>query len=248
MIKRYKRMDAQTKRFTVIENLKKELFSNISLLMMKTDKAALLNTDAAKKAKSYYKGGYEDSSNIPYDAIAPLVLFFIPSSSGSWELSTEFIMEALKSGELVTFDAASNTHSLSPVHQNLLKLVKEIKRFKHAADLTDTREDKFREKYVQVIRAKQPIITIKNTDLISTFANYNTQMNIVALSKAIIDALEGNNNSLSNLQLLPASPLEEEKKQMEKEIVSEQDVRNYFNMPEPPVISNFAIDTDDWEN
>lgn len=223
-------MDEQTKRFTVIENLKKELFANISEFMIKVQETPMLLTATATKAKSHFKGNFTDSSTFPYDDIIHLVLHFMPSSGRAWKVSTDFTLEAIKSGEFVEIDPISKTRRFSLVHLALLRLLDEIKRFKNAADQADKMENIFREKYVHQIRAKEPMITVENSELLYTFANYNSQMNIINLSKAIIESLEGNSASLDSLNLLSSSPIEEEKKQIAKEEISEKDIRNFFGI------------------
>ena len=146
--------------------------------------------------------------------------------------STKFIDQALISGEFLEYDSDLNTYRSGLVNNALFKLKENIERLRYMEQTSKDILMKFVDKYKDNLKYEGELSvnnSVNNTDLMIPMALMGCQQNIVMLSIALVKALDGNMDILSNLTLNPVSPLSEEAERLKKETATVDEVIEWIN-------------------
>jgi hypothetical protein len=208
-------------RVALITNLKRELLSNLIHLTSKSkDKRINLHTFYADLARKHFKGGWADSSSMPSRYVKWLVMYLI-AKVYSKRLSTQFIDQALTSGEFLEFDFELNSYKIGQMHDALFQLKRQVAQLNSFGEgYLDERVTDFILKYSP---KNNPSVNgdgdmfIDNEELVVPLACYDCEMNVAILCIALLKALDGDYSRLTNLQLRPPNPIESEAERIEQE-------------------------------
>jgi hypothetical protein len=214
-------------RIALRENLKRELLSNLVHLTRKHEGNIDLNCSWASFAKKCVRGDFKASSIMPGRYLRWLVMFAITGSVGHW-LSTQFLDQSLISGEFLEYDPSLNTYKDSIISDALFRLRENIgslksgEQFSHDAILT------FIVKYNDVAKQENDV-SVSNSDLLAPLGIADLQQNIVALSRALIKAFNGDYGDISSLKLSLLSPLPIEAERIKSETATIEEIADWIN-------------------
>lgn len=213
-------------------NLKREIKYNLSLLTEELEGGVGVITYYGTKARHHFKGSYTDYSEIPREELVSFIFFYLDVVNSPFKLSVTFTNQALISGEFLDFDSSTNSYQLSLVHNALFHLQEHINRLKELQADYKARRPDLMNKYLTKLQSPQCTkIRIFNLELATPFAIYNCHQNIIRLCLSILKALDGNNERLLNLKILPPSPFEKESKNLQHswERVNVEDVERWMD-------------------
>jgi hypothetical protein len=214
-------------------NLKRELITNLVELLEKDKKNNIrLHTFYADFAREHLKGGTDDASTMPSRYIKWLVMYLIAKASGD-KLSTQFIDQALITGEFLEYDFNSNSYKIGLLHQALFSLKQNIVRLRSLGEGTlGDRIGAFLDKYMPrnnpIIKATAKDITIPNEELTIPLAYYDCERNVTELCVGIFKALNDDFSRISDLKLRASSPIEEMAEGIEQETPTIEDVMKWL--------------------
>ncbi len=203
-------------RVALSRNLKREIKYNLSLLTEELKDGTGIITYYGTCAKNHLKGSYTDYSEIPREKLFHFIFFYLDVVNSPFKLSVKFTEQALISGEFLDFDRNTNNYQIGLLHNALFHLQEHINRLKELQADYKARRPDLMNKYADKIKSPQCTkIRIFNLELATPFAIYNCHQNIVRLCLGILKGVDGDNERLLNLKLLPPSPFEKESKDLQ---------------------------------
>jgi hypothetical protein len=217
----------------LITNLRRELLYNLTLLTGKGKKDGVIrfNTFWGDVAREQLKGDYHDSSSIPAKHLQWLGMYLIVKCSGS-KLLTQFLEQALASGEFLEYSVDTNRFNIGLIHDALLKLQENIRRLRsleteHFEKRIDALIAKFSPRDNPIMKTDS-IISFSNEELATPFAFYDCEKNISDLCVALIKGLDGEYGYLQGLKLRPTSPVESMAENIKAETSTIEDIENWL--------------------
>jgi hypothetical protein len=165
-----------------------------------------------------------DSSEYTGNHLIWLAMFLICGGNVGKRLRMTALTEAIISGEFLEYDPAIGMHTVGNLQRALMDLESHVARwralgtsdvFAIASELVQNQQYKSK---------RESPFSIPNERLLVPFAIHDIAENILALSKAIYQALNGNVAALASVRLRPSSPIEEENECIEAERPSNDDV------------------------
>jgi hypothetical protein len=193
------------------KNLRRELLSNLVYLTEKHDGKITAHCDWAAPARECVQGNWQAATNMPARYLRWLVMFAVTSKLGHW-LTTQFIDQALLSGEFLEYDPSLHLFKDSAASNVLFQLRENVGRLKSQSQFSSDATLSFVGKYEDIAKEEKDVY-VNNIDLLAPLGDANTQQNIVTLSAALIRILDGN-YELGSLKLYPSSPLPSEAERM----------------------------------
>jgi hypothetical protein len=210
-------------------NLKRELLQNLIAMTGKNTKdgRVYLNTLWADHARRTFQGEHDEETSYPAKYLKWLGGYLIARTSAE-KLITQFLDQALLSGEFLSYDVEENLYKSSAIHEALYKLRENIKRLRLLeAPLYEEQRYKliarFSPKDNPIMRTDS-LVSVENGDLIPTFAFYDCEKNISDLCVAIIKALEGDESRLRAVELRLTSPVQSSAEGIQKETPTLEDI------------------------
>lgn len=200
-------------------NLKRELLTNLTQLLRKFDDSIGSLVGMSSRARTHLKGGYSDSSSIPFSDLKSLTLYLLLKPNSS-RLSTLFIDEALASGHFLEFDLEENIFTAGVLVKRLIDLRSNIEQLRIVEGNVN-----FSAEYVKLEAYwkggnSQRNIRVPNQTLLIPFAHADNVTNVIVLLRGILNALDGDTEALNNIELLPTSPIEEEANRIKSQQVT----------------------------
>jgi hypothetical protein len=217
----------------LLANLKRELLLNLAHLTQKgKDKKITFKTYWGDLARRSYKGGINDSSNMPIRYLKWLAIYLMFKCSAD-SLSTQFLDQALTSGAFLEYDFDLNTYKGGMIHNALFQLKGNINRMKFFSEgAIYDRLIAFSSRYVPVNNPSVNTdinVTVSNEDLMTPLACYDCEQNVAMLCMAIVKALDGDTKLLASLKLNPSSPSADEAEKIEAERTTIDDVVTWLD-------------------
>lgn len=210
-------------RIALLENLKRELYSNLTNLTMKCDKQLRPTGNFyASFARQCFQGDSIDSSRMPGRYFRWLFMY-VPIAGPGNKLSSQFIDQALVSGEFLEFDAPCGRYKSGEVSNAFFQLREDIGRLRLLEQSFETPRVDFLRKYGPGIMSESEV-SVSNMELTYPFAIYDCEQNIVSLSIALVKLLDGEGEALKNVTINPTSPLVNEAAKIKEEEVTIEDV------------------------
>ncbi len=199
-----------------IANLKAELTGNLRTLFTKSDSKVRPLYEWATPARQQLTGGFGDSSTYEGKYLVRLGMFVLWAGGVGKNLKTMFLDEALNSGEFLEFDHQQDSYVVGKVQQALINLKDQIERLRFGEEAFSALK---RQQLVEAFKPKknQTAVRVTNDELVLVFAAHDLQANIVRLSEAIYQALDGNPSAIDKLNLYPSSPFVEENERISEE-------------------------------
>lgn len=206
-------------RIALKENLRRELLSNLTHLTMHYQGKVHANADFyASPARRSLCGEADSCSTIPGRYLRWLLMYSLVGGHGD-KYSSQFIDQALISGEFLEYDRNLNAYRSGLINNSLIQLRENIDRLKSIGQNFGSQRVSLLEKYKAYMKREEDV-SVSNVDLIMPLAIVDCELNIVNLSTALVKALDGDYKKLEGLKLYPSSPLATEAEKIEKETVS----------------------------
>lgn len=216
-------------RVALITHLKAELCSNLAWLTLKYKEQIILTHRFVVEAMQFYDGETTSSSNVPGKDLKELLLYVLRTTRAS-NLSTQFIDQALLSGQFLEFDRNLNTFRSGILDTALAQLRENINNLKKLVEEEPSKAylQNFVLKYGNVPNTAQ-LFAVENLELFLLFGMANLQENVVQLSIALFKALEGDKEKLSKLKVKSPSPIQVGAKKIPTETPAKDDVVEWIN-------------------
>ena len=209
------------------ENLRRELLSNLTHLTMHYKNEVHANADFyASAARRSISGAIDASSTMPGRYLRWLVMYLVVAGSGE-KLSTQFVDQALTSGEFLEYDRNLNLHRSGLINNSLVQLRENIDRLRSIGRIFRSRLESLLQKFEPYMK-REDDISVSNLDLLTPLAVADCELNIVNLTVALIKAIDGDHQNLENLRLFPSTPFASEAQKIEKESVSIDEISNWI--------------------
>lgn len=213
-------------------NLKRELISILQELASKRENGTIyLQTHWADLARGQLTGGFKDSTKMPKKHVSWLVMYVLTKSSVD-RLPTQFIDQALRSGEYLQYDLGANTFAFSLVHNGLLLLQDNIQYLKrlnnqYAHEQIEAFILKYSPRGNPHMKSAGNIV-ISNQELMLPFAFYDAEKNIADLCIALLKALDGDSTRLRSVPLRPANPIQPMAEELESETATTDELAHWI--------------------
>jgi len=204
------------------ENLKHELYSNLIQLTQKYKEKITPSYRWASFARQHLIDDYDASSQMPGRYLRRLVIYALEGGGGN-RLSTCFINQALISGEFLDYYPDLNTYQSGPINKALLELRENIDRLRFMQQFSRDELTGFVGKYKGLSKTEENV-TVSNKDLLMPLALADCEQNILALTVALVKALDSDMTLLLKLNLNPTSPLLTEAEKIKNETPSLEDI------------------------
>lgn len=217
-------------KIALIENLKRELLHNLIEITQKRKDGEIIPRSAffTSASRSRLHGNWNDSTEMPDRYLRWLIMYLLTVGSGQ-KLSTQFIDQALSTGEFLEYDPDTGVYKSGLLNNALIQLRQNTDRLRSISG------PDFREQVAVFISKYQPHIysggdvSISNRELVPVFAISDCEQNVTELSCALFKALEGNHEELKVITLRPTSPLLTEAEQIESETPTIKDIADWIN-------------------
>lgn len=220
-------------------NLRQELLSNIVLLTGKYKDDIHFNTQWGEFARARWVGGLDDSSKMPGRYLKWLGLYGLFRTRGE-RLSSQFIDQALTSGEFLEYDFKNNSYVIGPVHKALFALKENIQKLRNFSEkVFDDRImsliDKYSPKNNPAIASDKEII-VTNQEILPAVACCDCERNVADLAVALFKALHGDLSGLSNFHLRASTPDEKMAEEIKNERTSVEEIEEWLKTQISPVV------------
>lgn len=210
------------RRVALSANLRDELISNLRHLLSRNSKGKAQPLYRwANVARSQFSGPVEGASSIVGKHLSWLAVFAIAANARDL-LRSQALDEAIISGEFLEFSRERNQYFAGDLQQGLVKLQYEMKRLS-SGEVASKFEDrsKLAVRFRSYSGMDEPV-QVNNMQLMGVMNLHDRHYNIVALSKAIILALEEGGFSCS--ELYEVSPFDDQSELIKKETPSTEEV------------------------
>lgn len=202
-------------------NVKMEIGNNLKEFFSREKGNLVFQGEWARFAIEKISGGVTDNSSLKGDHLRWLCSYLLLNRAAN-DMSTEFIDEALKSGEFLEYCVKIKAYKASDFHEALFQLKKQILLFRSASSYAKEHQE-FILKYKQYRGDVK--VPVPNIELLTISAMFNSQVNILTLSRYVIAHI---NNvkvmKLSDLALKPIHACRMETERISAEKVSCDDV------------------------
>ncbi len=180
-------------------NLRYELLNNLKELLFRTGTDVKRITFWGTLARNSVIGGTDDTSNIRAEFLKWLGVFFVMSVHCN-RLSTMFLDQALKSGELLQFNLDKNTLTRGRLLETLTLLRNEITTLRNR-NLELESKDFIKLRAYYEGRDRKTDVRVKNLDLLMLFSVYDRIENVINITLSLLKAIQGDMSVLDNMTL-----------------------------------------------
>ena len=150
-------------------------------------------------------------------------------SSKGHNLRTYFIEEAISTGLFLQFSNKKSAYEDTDFSRYLSVLRNRIARFIRFAEFASEHKVKFMQKYKDLKGTPDETeIKIDNRDILHFLVLHDCEEDIINISKALFNYLDGNSVAFNSLKLCPDSPFEDENKQLAKEKPTADETINWL--------------------
>src|SRR5258708_20959403 len=125
-------------------------------------------------------------------------------------LSTQFVDQALTSGEFLEYDFKSNSYAIGPCHKALFSLKESVERLKGFSNGTFDEQimtliDRYSPKNNPGIQSDKER-TVSNMEITAAIACNDYEQNVADLCVSLLKAFDGDLTHLTNLKLRAPTP------------------------------------------
>lgn len=221
------RIGANLLRTALLANLKAEITSNFQVLSHMNGDTVHPTYQWGCCARQSLHGSIDGSSDFDGQHLKWLGIFAAIGCGLGRNLSTSALEEAITSGEFLDFDRQANAFVVGPMQDSLLLLKRSIDRLRWNEELMDPNSrTKMAREFAPLDANRQ--LTIRNLQLIPILSIHDSQSNVVALSRAIYKAADGDYSELATVQLFGDSPLDEENETMQRERPTKEQIERWL--------------------
>lgn len=209
-------------RIAMKANLRRELIDNLIILLKKHDGQVDTSYTWASFARQHLQGDMNSSSQMPARYLRRTLIYSI-TVSRSKNISTQFIDQALRSGEFLEYQRESASYVSGLLNERLFELRNRIEVFRLLIESFREPLNQLFSQYRDVAKQEDDVV-IPNQDLIFPLALADIEEDILRLSIALIRALDGDERFLSLIELNPPNPLMPEAERIRGETPSRDEV------------------------
>ena len=226
------------RRVALTGNLQQELIGNLRQLLERGRESGKPSPRfrLATAARAQFSGGPFDTSGITARGLMLLSAFAISETYAGERLSTQFLDEALVSGEFLDFDPQKDRYVVGLLQSAMNSLKREILALRQQeAAISNLERQALVERYRHL--EGDNLIEVENPAIYKVVVVHDRQRNVVALLAAILRALGGDGTLLKTLDLLPLSPFPDAAAGIEKATPSAEEVEEWARSvvsTEPP--------------
>ncbi|MCK5581706.1 MAG: DUF4062 domain-containing protein [Candidatus Omnitrophica bacterium] len=210
-------------------NIKMEVANNLKNFFSKEDGRIRFGTEWAEFAINELSGDVCGNSEITEKYLRWLCIFEIFFCRKGENLSTQFIDDALMSGEFLDYNTKTKGYAASDFHKALFNLRSEINKLRKTC-VTDVFLEQMREfstKYQKCDGDNK--INVPNIELVTLSAIYNAQLNILMLSRYVLAYINKKNvMKFSDIKLQPVTSFRAESDKIKEEDVSTEEILAFF--------------------
>ncbi len=220
------------RRVALAANLRSELVENLRQLLQRNPKDGSVTPayEWAAPARSQFRGGPLDYSSIQGKRLMWLSLFAVTGCSSASRLTSQFLDEALVSGEFLEFDHAAATYVVGPLQSALLQARLEILRLQDQEPQFSLAQRRLMLERFRPLKDVVAETVVDNADLVAAMSLHDRQSNLVSLMRAIVRALDGESVAWDKVSLRPVTPFAEEAVQIDRETPSGSDVDGWVKL------------------
>jgi len=214
-------------------NIKMEIANNLKNLFTKENGRIRFGAEWAKFAMDQVSGDICGNSEITGKYLRWLCIFEALFSRKGENLSTKFTDDALMSGEFLDYNTETKGYEASDFQKALFKLSSEINNLRKIC-INDVFLKQMREFSVQYQKCDgDDKINVPNVEFITLSAIYNSQLNILTLSRYILSYINKRNViKFSDVNLQPVTSFQAESAKIKEEEVSAEEILTFFEKME----------------
>ena len=212
---------------TALCNLRREIISNIQFLIEKRESDLFLGFYWLSFLKDFDINYNFETTEIQYNFMTRLKCYvtFIGTTKN---ISIRYAHEIINSGQVHYLDNQSGYVCLTKFGEAILQLIEQIEKFKGMEKTIFNYQQQLLKCGSKTPIDKQQKVPIGN-DLLYTFKYaHDRHQDILNLSKAIVNAIDGDESFLENLKLNPISPSKEEEKRLNQEKLSIDEIEKWI--------------------
>lgn len=210
-------------------NLRRELLTNLTWLTCREGGKLYPKADLfLTKARQFLSETVAGTSVLPAEQVENVGRYSLLASDGI-NLSADFIDQAVNSGEFLDFDSDQGVYVDTSFNQNLVLLSRLIRGHKELLNRSGDQLTQILATYGDLSKSRET--SLPNLQLVFPFGIANSEHNIVAVSVALVKALDGDPQSLANLNLLPTSPFARDAEEINRERISVNEVETWIKAP-----------------
>ena len=208
----------------LVANLKYELQQNFRELLERRGEQIEPVTRLGQFARASLHGDFAASSQYKGDHLVWLYMSLMCTVSVGKRLNRTMLKEAILSGDFLDYDRQTGKHTVGEVQKALLDLDGQIERLQSIGSDVPFADHWLvqNEQYIKARRMER--FTIENEKMVMAFAIYDRIENIIVLSNAIYNFLDGRAGAINRITLHGSSPIEKENELMEAERPSQADI------------------------
>jgi hypothetical protein len=223
------------RRVALTANLRHELVENLRHLLerLPSDGTIEPSYSGAAHARAQFSGGPMATSKIKGRRLMWLSMFALTGANSGGRLGTQFVDEAMVSGEFLDFDKASDAYVVGPIQGAMITLREEIRRLRQQEDALGVDDRRSLVEDFRDLKDADHLVEIDNRRLVAIMSIHDRQANIVALSASILRAIGGDLKLLSGTRVWPQTPFAEEATQIERETPASTDVEAWVSALKP---------------
>ena len=203
---------------TLRHNLRIELLTNIQSMLEKNDDNVRKSNLWAKFCRDAISKNLDTPSVIPYKYLKWLSMYAWVLPGKQHTLRTYFVEQAISTGLFLQFNNKKSVYEDTDFSKYLRVLRIRISSFSSLIEFASEHNVKLLQKYGKLKGTpSETEIQIDNLDILPFLALHDRAEDIINISKALFNYLDGNSTALNSLQLCPDSPFEDETEKMANE-------------------------------
>jgi hypothetical protein len=205
------------RRESLVANLKLEVLTNLSALLNKDRKGQIHPSSQlyGMPARGHLSGGLDDTSQIAGKRLRWLGMYLMFAAPIA-KLRSQYLDESLTSSEFMEFNTTTQELQPSLLHRRMLELKENLGRLRFLSQSFNNERVRLTGELLAMPNDDRPI-DIQNKNLVIPFSIQDCEQNIVMLSVAVFQFLNGKATALNSVRLNASSPIPEIAAQLENE-------------------------------
>jgi len=214
---------------TLRRNLKNELVSNAQNLLRKHKGKISKSTDWAQYGRASISKELNNTSTMKYKYFKWLTMYAVTGPKNKTKIRYYFIEKAIASGLFLKFNISVNTFEDTDISNYLLTLRNKMSEFIYLSKIATEYSLKLTEKYEYLKTCpNETDVTLNNWDLFPFLCLCDCAEDIITLSKAFFNYLEGDSTAFDYVSLCPLSPFEGESIRLNDENLTAEETINWL--------------------
>jgi hypothetical protein len=223
------------RRVALMANLRHELIENLRQLLRRLPDGTLDPVySMANLARAKFSGGPMDVSKIKGKYLMRFSMFALAGAKAGGRLATQFLDEAMVSGEFLDFNSTLDRYVVGSLQSTMIMLRDEILRLRREESELSFEERRGLVESFRGFKDVDDLIDVENHRLIGVLSIHDRQENVVALSAAILRAVDGDHGLLGSTKVWRETPFAEEALQLERETPKSADVEAWVKALQAP--------------